>query len=88
MSHKAIGDLCHLGNATVLKAIDALLDDGMIQCLHLVPSGRGSWKRRYRVIHPEQLEGQRAAIAVMGPGLLPSERAKQMLPVYSDEEVL
>ena len=88
LSHKAIADLCHLGNATVLKAIDALLDDGLIQCLHLVPTGRGSWKRRYRVIHPEQLEAQRAAIAVMGPALLPSERAKQMLPVYSDVEAL
>ena len=88
LSHKAIADLCHLGNATVLKAIDALLDDGLIQCLHLVPTGRGSWKRRYRVIHPEQLEAQREAIAVMGPALLPSERAKRMLPVYSDVEAL
>lgn len=88
LSHKAIADLCRLGKTTVLKAIDALLDDGLIQCLHLVPTGRGSWKRRYRVIHPDQLEAQRGAIAVMGPALLPSERAKQMLPVYSDVEAL
>jgi hypothetical protein len=80
--------LCHLSKTTVLKAIDALLDDGMIQCLHLVPSGRGSWKRRYRVIHPGRLEAQRKAIAVMGPALLPSARAKQMLPVWSDVEPL
>jgi predicted ArsR family transcriptional regulator len=85
LSHKAIAELCRASKTTVLKAIDALLDDGLIQCLHLVPSGKGSWKRRYRVTHPEHVEVQRLAIEVMGSELLPSERAKQLLPVWSEE---
>jgi hypothetical protein len=85
LSHKAIAELCRVSKTTVLKAVDALLDDGLIQCLHLVPSGKGSWKRRYRVTHPEHVEAQRLAIEVMGDELLPSERAKRLLPVWSEE---
>ena len=76
LSHKAIADLCHLGKTTVLKAIDLLLDDGLIQVLHLVPTEKGSWKRRYRVTHPDDLEAQRAALEVIGEP--PSERAKRL----------
>jgi len=73
LTHKALADLCHLGKATVLRAIDLLLDDGLIQFLHLVPTEQGSHKRRYRVTHPDHLEAQRAALEVLGPA---SERAK------------
>ena len=73
LSHKALADLCHMSNGTVIKAIDLLLDDGLIQFLHLVPTRQGSHKRRYRVTHPDHLEAQRAALEVLGPA---SERAK------------
>jgi hypothetical protein len=74
LSHKAIAGLCRMSKTTVLKAIDLLLDDGLIQFLHLVPSTRGSWKRRYRVTHPEHLEAHRAALEIVG--IPPSERAQ------------
>lgn len=76
LSHKGIADLCHLGNASVLKAVDLLLDDGLIQFLHLVPTGKGSWKRRYRVTHPDQLKAQRAAVDLIE--VPASERAKRI----------
>jgi hypothetical protein len=76
LSHKALADLCHMSNTTVLRAVDLLLDDGLIQFLHMVPTQRGSWKRRYRVTHPDHVEAQRAAIEVYG--MAPSERAKRM----------
>jgi hypothetical protein len=88
LSHKAIADLCHLGKATVLKAIDLLLDSGLIQFLHMVPcQGGGSWKRRYRVTHPEQLEAQRDALWVIG--VPASVRAKQARyrPCAEDEDL-
>lgn len=88
LSHKAIADLCHISKTTVVKSVDRLLDDGLIQCLYLVPTGKGSWKRKYRVTHPQHLEAQREAIAVMGLELLPSERAKRLLPVWSDTDSL
>lgn len=74
LSHKALADLCRMSNATVIRAIDQLLDDGLIQFLHLVPTRQGTRKRRYRVTHPEHVEAQRSAIEVMGS---PSARAKQ-----------
>jgi hypothetical protein len=52
-----------------------LLDDGLIQFLHLVPTPQGTWKRRYRVTHPEQLEVQREVLALFGEPA--SERAKR-----------
>jgi hypothetical protein len=76
LSHKALADLCHMSNTTVIRAVDLLLDDGLIQFLHMVPTPRGSWKRRYRVTHPDHVEAQRAAIEVFG--MVPSERAKRM----------
>lgn len=77
MSHKALAEVCGLGKATVLRAVDLLLDDGLISCLGLTGSwGGGSRKRLYRVLHPSQVEAQRVAIDVMGEGLKPSVRAK------------
>lgn len=76
LSHKAIASLCHMSKTTVLRAIDLLLDDGLIQFLHMVPTGKGSWKRRYRVTHPSQVEWQRQVIDLHE--LPASERAKRM----------
>lgn len=76
LSHKAIADLCHISKTTVLRAIDRLLDDGLISFLHMVPTGQGSWKRRYRVVHPTLVEAQRAAIGVIGTP--PSQRVKEI----------
>ena len=79
MSHKSLAALCHMSNTTVLKAVDLLLDDGLISCLGLTGSwAGGSQKRIYRVIHPDHVEAQRAAIAVMGEGLSPSKRARAL----------
>ena len=83
LSHTALADLCHLGKSTVCRAVDLLLDDGLIQYLHLVPTRQGSWKRRYRVTHPSELAAQREAIEVMGEWLLPSERAKRARATWS-----
>ena len=69
-SHKGLGKELRLGNATVLKAINGLLDAGLIQRAGVVPCA-GTWKQRYRVTHPQMLAAQRYAISVMGP---PSER--------------
>lgn len=79
MSHKSLAALCHMSNTTVMKAIDALLDDGLISCLGLVKGETGGSKKRiYRVIHPSHVEAQRAAIAVMGEALSPSKRARAL----------
>lgn len=79
MSHKALADVCGMGNATVLKAVDRLLDDGLISCIGLRGSeGKGSRKRIYRVTHPSHVEAQRAAIEVMGEEWLPSKRARAL----------
>lgn len=75
LSHKALADLCHMSRTTVIRAVDRLLDDGLIQFLHLVPTPQGTWKRRYRVTHPEQLEVQREVLALFGEPA--SERAKR-----------
>jgi predicted transcriptional regulator len=80
----ALADICHLGKASVLKAIDLLLDDGLIQFLHMVPTEKGSWKRRYRVTHPEHLEAQRWTISLFDQA--PSQRAKKM--AYSPADVV
>lgn len=78
LSHEGIADQCWIGKAQVIKAIDQLLDDGLIACMWLEPKeeGRGRWKRRYRVFHSDLVEAQRHAISVMGT--LPSERAKRI----------
>ena len=75
LSHKALADLCHMSRTTVIRAVDRLLDDGLIQFLHLVPTPQGTWKRRYRVTHPEHLDDQRVALRVFD--VPPSERAKR-----------
>ena len=79
-SHKGIAKELRLGKTTVLKAIDGLLDAGLIQRNGYVPTGKGSPKLSYRVTHPEMLDAQRYAIEVMGP---PSER-KETRPTKPD----
>ena len=60
---------------TVSKALAELLDSGLITALGLIPCS-GTNKTVWRVIHPEQIEAQRAAIAVIGK---PSVRWKQAM---------
>lgn len=76
LSHKAIADLCHMSKTTVVKTIDRLLDDGLIQFLHMVPTPKGSWKRRYRVTHPQHLQAQRDILDLHE--LPASERARRI----------
>ncbi len=77
MSHKTIADICGMSSKTVIKAVDLLMDDGLISCEGMTHSWRGgSQKRIYRVTHPDQVEAVRYAIGVMGEGLLPSDRAR------------
>ena len=75
LSHKALADICHLGKATVVQATDDLLDAGFISVIGLKPTPKGSCKRVYRVIHPDQLEAQRWAISFFDEP--PSQRAKK-----------
>jgi len=84
LSHKALAVLCHMSKTTVLHAVDLLLDDGLIQFLHLVPTPKGSWKRRYRVTHPDHVEAQRAAIDLFE--VPASERAKRISQAALREE--
>ena len=86
-SHKGIADKLRLGKTTVLKAINGLLDAGLIQHTGYLPTGKGSSKARYRVTHPEMLDAQRYAISVMGP---PSERkqARPTKPNYDNYDPL
>lgn len=85
LSHKALADLCHMSNTTVIRAIDMLLDDGLIQFLHMVPAPRGHWKRRYRVTHPDHLEAQREALKVLGSA---SERAKRLAAAANNKTLV
>lgn len=84
MSHKALADLCHMSRTTVIRAVDRLLDDGLIQFLHLVPTPQGTWKRRYRVTHPDHLEAQREVLKVLGPA---SERAKRLAAAVNSKSL-
>ena len=87
MSHKALADICGMSNRTVIKAVDLLMDDGMISCEGLTASWNGgSQKRVYRVTHPETLEAKRHAIEVMGAELRPSVRAKRLREERRDIE--
>ena len=71
ISHKALADICGMSSKTVIKAVDLLMDDGLISCEGMTHSwGGGSQKRIYRVTHPDQLEARRAAIETMGDALL------------------
>jgi DNA-binding transcriptional MocR family regulator len=83
LSHKALADLCHMSKTTVIRAVDLLMDDGLIQFLHMVPTKVGSWKRRYRVTHPDHVEAQRAALEIIGGSA--SERAKEASSRRSSE---
>jgi transcription initiation factor IIE alpha subunit len=86
LSHKAMADLCHMSKTTVLKSIDLLLDDGLIAFLYMVPSRQGSWKRKYRVMHPDHVETQRAILGVYDKSA--SERAKELATYRMKPEAL
>ena len=64
-SVKGIAGECGMGKATVVQGLKKLLDAGFIQYAGKA-WGSGSWKRRWRVTHPDQLEAVRHAIEVMG----------------------
>ena len=64
-SHKALADTLGMGKKKVLDSVDALLDDGFIQLVGLIPSSKGSMHRVYRVTHPIMLETVRAVIPMM-----------------------
>ena len=63
-SHKAIAECLSMGKAKVIKATDALLDDGFIQVIARVRSATGSKHRVYRVTHPEHLKTQRQVLSL------------------------
>lgn len=63
-SHKAIAQTLKLGKATVLKATDALLDNGYIQVIGYIRPPKV--QRVYRVVHPMHLLEQRKALEIMG----------------------
>ena len=76
-SHKALADMLGMGKKKVLDSVDALLDDGFIQLVGLIPSSKGSMHRVYRVTHPIMLETVRAVIPMMP--YPPSVAAKRQL---------
>ena len=65
-SHKAIAQTLHMGKATLIKALDKLLDHGFLTVVGYASPPFGSVHRIYRVIHPELIEHQRHALEVIG----------------------
>ena len=65
-SIKGIANELHLGKATVLKAMTALLENGFISIDCRIPTGQGSWKRVFRVTPPNEIEARQYAISIMG----------------------
>jgi len=74
-SIKGIANLLGMSRNTVSKVLAELLDSGLITALGLIPRN-GSNKTVWRVIHPDQIEAQRAAITITGK---PSIRWKQSM---------
>lgn len=74
ISLKGLAQMLGMSNAVVAERIDRLLDNGFIALgtMHSHHRGTPSWS--YRVLHPSQVEGQRAAIDIMG--IIPSVRRK------------
>ena len=74
ISMKGLAEMLGMSNAIVADRIDRLLDHGFIALgsLHSHHRGTPSWS--YRVLHPSQVEGQRAAIGIME--FMPSVRRK------------
>ena len=93
-SIKGLADKLSLGKATVLNAMNALLENGFISIDGMMATGRGSQKRVFRVTPPNELDNRRHAIEVMGTQFLDTSR--YMIPSqefidssvdeYSDEE--
>jgi len=74
-SVKGIANECSMGKATVRRGLKKLLDAGFIQYAGK-SWGSGSWKRRWSVTHPNQLEAVRYSISMMG---LPSLNYKKSI---------
>ena len=81
-SVKGIACECSMGKSTVRRGLKKLLDAGFIQYAGKA-WGNGSWKRRWRVTHPNQLEAVRYSISVMGD---PSLKYYESLGRSSAEE--
>tara|TARA_B100001964_G_scaffold89763_1_gene100883 strand:+ start:145 stop:630 length:486 start_codon:yes stop_codon:yes gene_type:complete len=65
-SIKAMAQVLMLGKATVLKAIDALLENGFISVEGYLSSKKISKQRIFRVTTIEQLEARRSALSFIG----------------------
>ena len=63
-SHKAIAETLKMGKAKVIQCTDILLDAGFLQVVGRIASSKGSKHRIYRVIHPNQIQAQRAILAL------------------------
>ncbi len=65
-SIKAMAETLMLGKATVIKAIDALLEHGFISIAGYFALGKCSKQRIFRVTTVDQIEARRAAIEILG----------------------
>jgi hypothetical protein len=75
-SHKAIADTLHMGEKTVRKSTDLLLDNGYLTVIGWEQSSTGSPHRIYRVIHPEDIKAQQHVISLFSDP--PSVRWKRL----------
>ena len=71
-SIKALAGTLSLGERTVRNAVKTLLEYGFISVDGLIPTGKGSPKRLFRVTPPSELDNRRAVISVMGTESLDS----------------
>ena len=90
-SHKAISQTLHMGKATLIKAIDRLLDNGYVTVIGYSPSTTGSVHRVYRVLHPDHVKDQQHALEVIGMPASTRQKARDQMAretyvEYRDEE--
>ena len=90
-SHKAISQTLHMGKATLIKAIDRLLDNGYVTVIGYSPSTTGSAHRVYRVLHPDHIQDQQHALDVIGMPASTRQKvrdqmARETYVEYRDEE--
>ena len=78
-SHKAISQTLHMGKATLIKAIDRLLDNGYVTVIGYSPSPTGSVHRVYRVLHPDHIQDQQHALDVIGIPASTRQKKKDMM---------
>ncbi len=65
-SIKAMAQVLMLGKATVLKAIEALLENGFISVEGYLSTKTISKQRIFRITPVEQLEARRSALSIIG----------------------